>query len=168
MEYKYEYNFLINGKKLHFFSTRYTIHHENEYGLSYNGYVLMTIDKTEIETAIQSLTTTNCYNGINIIEAMEIADRKESEKLQQSMEKWERIHTICAENENRLKSKIEEIKQYFDDELSKQYCTGCIVYNMLEDSVKRGCFTIYTGYSTWKTIHLEDTPIKQLELLEVV
>lgn len=163
----YEYRFLINNKELHFFSTRYTIHHENEYGLSYNGYVLMTIDKTEVETAIKELTESNSYKGINILDSMIEADKKEAKKLQKSMEKWDRIHNICIENDNRLKCKTEEIKQYFNDVLSKQYCTGGIVYNKLEDSIKQGYFTIYTGYSTWKTIHLEDTPIKQLELLEV-
>ena len=167
MKYKHYYSFMINGKKVEFFSTRYTVHHENEYGLSYNGYVLMTIDKTEVETAIKELTETNCYNNIDILDAMEKADIKESEKLKKSIEKWDRIHNICIENENRLKAKTEEIKQYFNDVLSKQYSTGCIVYNKLEDSIKCGYFTIYTGYSTWKTIHLEDTPIKQLELLEV-
>ena len=167
MEYKNYYPFMINEKKVEFFSTRYTIHHENEYGLSYNGYVLITVDKIEVEKAIKELTETNYYNGINIIEAMEKADIKESEKLKKSVEKWDRIHNICIENENRLKAKIEEIKQYFSDVLSKQYTTGCIVYNKLEESVKRGCFTVYTGYSSWKVIYLNDTPLKQLELLEV-
>jgi len=162
-----QYPFIINGKKLHFFSTRYTIHHENEYGLSYNGYVLMTIDKTEVETAIKSLTESNCYNGINIIEAMAEADQKEQEKQKQATIYWNKVHNICIENENRLKVKIEEIEQYFNDVLSKQYTTGNIVYNKLEDSIKQGYFVIFTGYSTWKTFQLNDTPIKQLELLEV-
>ena len=167
MEYKHYYSFMINGKKVEFFSTRYIIHHENEYGLSYNGYVLMTIDKTEVETAIKELTETNCYNGINILNAMAIADKKEAEKLQKSIEKWDKIHLICQENNNRLKAKITDIENYFNEILSKDFCTGGIVYNKLEDSIKRGYFTIYTGYSTWKTIRLEDTPLKQLELLEI-
>lgn len=167
MEYKHYYSFMIKGKKVEFFSTRDIIHHENEYGLSYNGYILMTIDKTEVETAIKELTETNCYNGINVLDAMVEADQKESDKQKQNTEYWDRIHNICIENENRLKSKKEEIEQYFNDVLSKQYSTGCIVYNKLEDSIKRGYFTIYTGYSAWKTIYLEDTPIKPLELLEV-
>ena len=164
----YEYRFSINNKKLSFFSTRYTVHHENEYGLSYNGYVLMTIDKTEVETAIKELTETNCYNGINIIELMNISDKKEADKLQTSIKKWDKIHLICQENNNRLKAKITDIENYFNDVLSKQYTTGCIVYNKLEECIKHGYFIIYTGFSSWKTIKLEDTPIKQLELLEVV
>lgn len=167
MEYKHYYSFMINGKKVEFFSTRYTVHHENEYGLSYNGYVLMSIDKTEAETAIKELTETNCYNGINVLDAMVEVDQKESDKQKQNTEYWDKIHNICIENENRLKAKTEEIKQYFNDVLSKQYCTGGIVYNKLEDSIKKGYFTIYTGYSTWETIRLEDTPLKQLELLEI-
>ena len=141
MEYKHYYSFMINGKKVEFFSTRYTVHHENEYGLSYNGYVLMTIDKTEVETAIKELTETNYYNGINVLDAMAEADQKESEKQKQNAEYWNRIHNICIENENRLKAKIKEIEQYFNDVLSKQYTTGCIVYNKLEDSIKKGYFT---------------------------
>lgn len=161
------YPFMINGKKLEFFTNRYTPRHENEYSLSYNGYVLMTIDKTEVETAIKALIETNRYMDYDIVELMKQADQKEVERLQKSREKWNNIHLQCIENENRLKSKVEEIKQYFNDVLSKQYITGCIVYNKLEDSVKKGYFTIYTGYSSWKTIHLQDTPIKPLELLEV-
>ena len=164
----YEYRFSINNKKLSFFSTRYTVHHENEYGLSYNGYVLMTIDKTEVETAIKELTETNCYNGINILDEMEKADIKEAGKRKQNAIYWNKVHDICIENENRLKAKIEEVENYFNDVLSKQYTTGCIVYNKLEECIKHGYFIIYTGFSSWKTIKLEDTPIKQLELLEVV
>lgn len=160
-----QYSFLINGKKLYFFSTRYTVHHENEYSLSYNGYVLMAVDKTEVETAIKSLTESNCYNGINILDAMAEADKKEAEKQKQATIYWNKVHDICIENENRLKAKTEEIKQYFNDVLSKQYTTGNIVYNKLEDCIKQGYFIIYTGFSNWKHIQLSDTPIKPLELL---
>jgi hypothetical protein len=128
----------------------------------------MSIDKTEVKTAIKELTETNCYNGINILDEMEKADIKEAEKRKQNAIYWNKVHDICIENENRLKAKITDIENYFNDVLSKQYSTGCIVYNKLEDSIKQGYFTIYTGFSSWKTIKLEDTPIKQLELLEVV
>lgn len=162
---KYQYNFSINNKKLSFYSQQYIINHGNQYGLSYNGYSLMEVDKTEIKTAIKELTENYTYKGKNIIELMNNADKKEEERNKKNNEYWDSIHRIKIENDNRLNDKIKEIKEYFNNVLSKQYTTGCIVYNKLEESIKRGYFTIYTGYSTWKTIRLSDTPIKQLELL---
>lgn len=125
----------------------------------------LTIHESEIDIAIDSICKTGIYKDFILSDFITNQKIKEEENTRKNNEYWNKVHDICIENENRLKAKIEEVGQYFNDVLSKQYSTGCIVYNKLEESIKQGYFIIYTGFSNWKHIQLSDTHIKPLELL---
>lgn len=148
----YYKDFVVDGKKFTFTQSHRTPLNKHKYDVDLCGTKL-TIPYIEMEQAILELQRTGRYKDFVLKEHIAMQEKIEKENREKWSKHFEKAHAEQIKKEKVIKEIKEELVEFCE---AKTYY---LVYNKLEDDIKKDRFLIYT-HGRHKTLTLKEAGIK--------